>query len=99
MGSASRGFPPQTLQSHTTHFFSNCLKDSSLFEIGRGVPLSRGSAKLRATFHITDSDSLLVDDFVGTKELIKKLKIMLQVAGSGVFATQLFSRGTILVYY
>lgn len=46
-------------QSRVTCFLSTCFKDSSLFEMAKGVLISRISAKWRLRFHSIDSETLL----------------------------------------
>lgn len=72
VGEAPLGLSPmQSFPSHIILFLSNCFKDSSLFEMGNGLPLSKWSAKGLARFHSIDLDVLLAVDFVTSMRLIE----------------------------
>lgn len=98
MGSPLGLSPTHSFPSHITRLFLNCFKAQSLFEIGKGVPLSRWPEKWCHRFHTIFSYTLLAVDCSATGVVIEKSKIMQLVAGSGVSATNPFGRGTLLHY-
>lgn len=61
----------QSLPSNITYIFSKCWENWSLFNMEKGVPLSRWSAKQLARFHSTDSDTFLPVGCSATEVLIK----------------------------